>query len=168
MGWGSALLAKKGQWKEVEFGFDSVGDWDLPRKMRGGVGKKLALAARGLCKHTAAGMVGVGFSVFAPRIAPLLGLGALLADDEGPKRVLFWGVRLLILRMGRTPPEFLDIVDGGDEHGAAREPLPFSIDALFVALRPFSGSSAVLLGEEGSRGAGGAGGERGGWEKIGH
>jgi hypothetical protein len=48
---------------------------ELPAKMRGSVPKKLALAARGLCKNTAAGVVGVGVSVFAPRLAPLLGWG---------------------------------------------------------------------------------------------
>lgn len=149
MGWGfgggGEGWERSNTWKEADYGFDSA-DWELPARMRGGIPKKLALAARGLGKNTAAGMVGVGFSVFAPRLAPLLGLGAILADDEGPKRMLFMGVRFVVTCLGRKPPAFLDVVDGGDEHGAAREPLPFSIDAVFIALRPFSNASAMLLG----------------------
>ena len=128
-------------------------------KMRGTESKKLALRARGLGKNLATGMVSVGISVFAPRIAPFLGIGAILADNDGaPKRALFWGVRLIILRMGKTPPGFLlNVVDGGgDEHTSAREPLPLPVDAISVALRPFGNSSAVMLGK-------GRGGRKRGW-----
>ena len=134
-------------WKQLEYGLRTA-DWELPAKMRGSAGKKIAMVAGGLCKNVAAGMVGIGISMFAPRVAPLLGIGALIADDDGPKRALFLGVRFVIVRLGKKPPAFLNLIDGGDEHEAALEPSSFSMDAVCVAMRPFSTASAFLLGRE--------------------
>ena len=65
-------------------------DWATSRGWRGGGGgsgrgvpRKLALALGGLCKNTTAGILGVGVAVFAPKVAPLLGIGAILA--AGPR-----------------------------------------------------------------------------------
>ena len=65
---------------------------------------------------------------------PVLGLCRYLSDDGGPKRVIFRGLRFVIIRLGAVPPAYLGLVDADDDgRGTAREPAPAALKFAMVS-----------------------------------